>query len=143
MTMLIQNNKNWVKDVFFNFTFVKFVAFSIIYLFSCAFFIIVKFYILKNYAFYYYSGGIEVSDYAFLNDLLIAKSHFISIYYILFATTMLSLLLINWRENYFFIEKFEMYQVMFGLLLFHSITSNLSIKLFAYLDYLFSLIHIL
>lgn len=53
LTSLIQNNKNWVKSLFFNFTIVKVIAFSIIYIFACSFFFIIKLYFLKNYVFFF------------------------------------------------------------------------------------------
>lgn len=95
LIMLLQNNKNFIKKFVFSFTFVKFIAFCIIYLFSCVFFIIVKFYILKHYSFFYYSNDITVSDYAFLNDLIVVRSHLITIYYILFLTTAITLIFLN------------------------------------------------
>ena len=125
LIMYLQNNKNFLKKFVFTFTFVKFFAFSIIYIFSCFFFIIVKFYILKHYAFFYYSGDIQVSDYAFLNDLLIVKSYLMTIYYILFLTTAVTLILLNWRENYFIIEKIEICQNVLGILLTYAITTRL------------------
>jgi hypothetical protein len=119
ITMLIQNNKNWIKYLVFNFTFFKFIAFFIIYSFSCIFFFIVKFYILKNYTFFYYSGDIQSSDYLYVNDLLLVQSHLISIYYILFLTTVVALVMGSYRENYFFIEKMELYQSIFSLIIFY------------------------
>lgn len=140
LTMLLQNNKNFIKNFVFNFTFIKFIAFSIIYLFSCFFFIIVKFYILKHYAFFYYSNDIQVSDYAFLNDLLVIRSHLVTIYYILFLTTAVTLVLLNWRENYFLIEKIEICQNILGLILSYAITTRLIFlisKLLLYLIHIF------
>jgi hypothetical protein len=127
--MLIQNNKNWIKSLVFNFTFVKFIAFSIIYTFSCLFFFIVKFYILKNYKFFYYSGDIQTSDYLYINDLLLVQSHLISIYYVLFLVTIVTLLMVSYRENYFFIEKMELYQSIFSLIVFYSLTCRLLVLL--------------
>lgn len=121
VAMLIQNNKNWVKHLLLNFTFIKFVAFFIIYSFSCIFFFIVKFYILKNYAFYYFSGDIAVNDYAFLNNLIVVRSYLSTLYYILFLITIFILVFMNTRENYFFIEKSEIFLVILGLFTFYTI----------------------
>lgn len=140
LIMLLQNNKNFIKKLVFNFTFVKFFAFSIIYLFSFGFFIIVKFYILKHYAFFYYSNDISVSDYAFLNDLLVVRSHLITIYYILFLTTAVTLILLNWRENYFLIEKIEICQNVLGFIISYIITTRLIILIS---KFFLNLIHII
>lgn len=140
LIMLLQNNKNFVKKLVFNFTFVKFIAFSIIYVFSCFFFIIIKFYILKHYAFFYYSNDIEVSDYAFLNDLIIIRSHLITIYYILFLTTAVTLILLNWRDNYFLIEKIEICQNILGLIITYVITTRLMLLISKFIVYLLHII---
>lgn len=88
---LIQNNKKNLKNLFKNHTFIKIVAFSILYLFAAIFYIIVKYYILKHYIFFYYTNDIQVSDYAFLNDLFVVRSYLITIYYILFIATLIGM----------------------------------------------------
>ena len=80
---LIQLHKNSLKNLLKNFTFIKFIAFSIIYLFAIIFFIIVKSYILKHYIFYYYTNDIITNEYYYLNNLLIVKSYLITIYFFL------------------------------------------------------------
>jgi len=140
LIMLLQNNKHFIKNLVFNFTFVKFLAFTLIYLFACIFFIIVKFYILKHYVFFYYSNDIEVSDYAFLNDLIVVKSYLITIYYILFLTTAVTLVLLNWRENYFLIEKIEIYHNILGIILTYAITTRLMLLISKFFIYLIHII---
>lgn len=140
LIMLLQNNNNFVKKFIFNFTFIKFIAFMIIYLFSCFFFIIVKCYILKHYAFFYYSNDIQVSDYAFLNDLLVVRSYLITIYYTLFLITAVTLILLNWRENYFLIEKIEIYQNILGIIISYIITTRLILIISKFLLYIIHII---
>jgi NADH-quinone oxidoreductase subunit L len=124
ITLLIQNNKNWLKHLVFNFTIVKVIAFSIIYLFACCFFFIIKFFFLKNYIFFFFSGDVEVSDYYFISDLILVQSHLVSIYYILFTVTLFILVLMNWRENFFFIERLELLTTLFGLVVFYVICAR-------------------
>jgi hypothetical protein len=72
--------------------------------------------------FFYHSGDVETSNYSYVNDLLLVQSHLMSIYYVLFLTTIVILLLSNQRENYFFIEKMEIYQNIFSLIIFYLIS---------------------
>jgi hypothetical protein len=113
-----------MKHLIFNFTFVKVIAFSIIYAFGMLFFFIVKFYFLKNYLFFFYSGEIEVTDYIFLSDLFWTQSHLLSIFYTLFTVTIISLSLMNWRENEFYIEKIQLFTTILGVLTFYTMTSR-------------------
>jgi hypothetical protein len=126
---LIQNNKNWIKHLVFNFTIVKIIAFSIIYIFGIVFFFFIKFYFLKNYNFFFYSGEIEVTDYIFLSDLFWTQSHLLSIFYILFTVTIVALTLMNWRENEFFIEKMQLLTNILGVLTFYTMTSRVVVLL--------------
>jgi hypothetical protein len=48
MILYLQLNKIWFKKFFFNFTFLKLTAFTIIYSFSVFFYIIIKYYFLKK-----------------------------------------------------------------------------------------------
>ena len=120
LSSLIQNNTNWLKHLIFNFTFVKIIAFSIVYLFGCAFFFIVKFYFLKNYLYIYYSGDADVINYLFVTDLMCSHSYLVTIFYILFTVTVISLALMNWRDNDFIIEKLQLFESMYGVIMFYS-----------------------
>lgn len=118
---LIQNNKNWLKHLIFNFTFVKVIAFSIIYIFGCVFFFIIKFYFLKNYLFIFYSGDSDTNNFIFMSDVIAVHSYLVTIYYILFTVTVAVLSLMNWRENDFIIEKLQLLETFYGITLFYSI----------------------
>jgi NADH-quinone oxidoreductase subunit L len=138
VSALIQNNSNWVKHLLFNFTIVKVIAFSIIYLFSCSFFFFVKFYFLKNYYFIFYTGSFETNDYMYLNTLFYSNSHLISIFYILFVVTIFVLVLMNWRENEFYIERIKLFTDLLGVVTFFWTCTFILIKL-NYFLYLFGL----
>jgi len=125
ITLLIQNNFMNFKALVYKFTVTKVVAFSIIYIFSIFFFIIVKFYILKHYIFFIYLPETQVNDYMYLANILKIQSHLTTIYYILFSITVAVLLLLNWRENYFFIEKLELLTTLFVITVFLYIYSRL------------------
>lgn len=100
-------NKNILnhKYYFLNFTFLKYIAFFIIYIFSIFFFITIKYFILKNYHYYYYSNTVNINNLLFLENILKTKLHLISIFYILFTGVGLYLILQNWRNNYFYKEN--------------------------------------
>jgi hypothetical protein len=121
LSNLIQNNKNWLKHLIFNFTFVKVIAFSIIYIFGCIFFFIIKFYFLKNYLFIFYSGENDVNNFIFMSDIIAINSYLVTIFYILFTVTVVVLSLMNWRENDFIIEKLQLLETFYGITLFYSI----------------------
>lgn len=125
---LIQNNPNWLRKFLFNFTFVKIIAFSIIYIFSCSFFFFVKFFFLKNYYFIFYSGSFDTNDFMYLNELFYSSSHLMSIFYILFTVTILVMVLMNWRENEFFIERLQLIVSLFGVVTFFCICSTIILK---------------
>lgn len=84
---LLQNNKKNLKNLFKTHTFIKIISFSILYIFAALFYIIIKYYILKHYFFFYYTNDTQVNDYLFLNDLFLARSYLVSIYYVLFTLT--------------------------------------------------------
>lgn len=121
----LQNNLNNIKDLSLNFTYIKFIAFFIIYLFSVIFFIITKYYILKNYSFFLFSKELNTNDFNFLSDLIVVKSYLISIYYILFTISICILILMNWRENFFYIEKLNIIINIVGFLSFFLIFNKL------------------
>lgn len=121
LSNLIQNNKNWLKHLIFNFTFVKVIAFSIVYIFGCLFFFIIKFYFLKNYLFIFYSGDNDVNNFIFMSDIIAVNAHLVTIFYILFTVTVVVLTLMNWRENDFIIEKLQLLETFYGITLFYSI----------------------
>lgn len=123
---LIQNNKKNLKNLFKNHTFIKIVAFSILYLFAAIFYIIVKYYILKHYIFFYYTNDIQVSDYAFLNDLFVVRSYLITIYYILFIATLIGMSILTWRGTFFYIETMDTFVTILGICIFHMISARSS-----------------
>ena len=106
--LLLQNNFEFYKKHILSFTFAKYVAFFILYVFSIFFFFINKCYILNTYMFFFYQPNANVSDYNYLTDLLFINNYWAVIYYSLFIVTFMTLLLMNWRTNYFFIEKLEL-----------------------------------
>jgi NADH:ubiquinone oxidoreductase subunit 5 (subunit L)/multisubunit Na+/H+ antiporter MnhA subunit len=93
--LYLQNNINNNKYFITFFTFAKYIAFCIIYIFSFFFFIIVKYYILKNYFFMNYSEGLYTNNLVFLVSYLNLQKHLVSIFYILFVVTLVILLLQN------------------------------------------------
>lgn len=123
---LIQLHKNSLKNLLKNFTFIKFIAFSIIYLFAIIFFIIVKSYILKHYIFYYYTNDIITNEYYYLNNLLIVKSYLITIYYIFFIVITIGMTLLTWRGTFFYIENIDTFVTLLGICIFHFITAQSS-----------------
>jgi NADH:ubiquinone oxidoreductase subunit 5 (subunit L)/multisubunit Na+/H+ antiporter MnhA subunit len=118
LTTLVQNNKNSLKCLVFNFTFFKIIAFSIIYIFSCSFFFLIKFFFLKNYYFIFYSGSFETNNFIYLSELFFSSSHLMSIFYIFFVLTIITLILINGRENEFFIERVNLLIQLLGVITF-------------------------
>ena len=128
LTALIQNNPNWIKDLLFNFTVVKVIAFSIIYIFGCSFFFVIKFFFLKNYYFIFYSGSFETNDFMYLSELFHSSSHLMSIFYSLFVVTIFVLVLMNWRENEFFIEKVKLVLNLVGVVTFFSMCAYFIIQ---------------
>jgi hypothetical protein len=90
-------------------------------LFGCFFFFIIKFYFLKNYLYIYYSGDVDVINYLFLTDLISSHSYLVTIFYILFTVTVITLALLNWRDNDFIIEKLQLFESMYGVIIFYSI----------------------
>lgn len=125
---LLQNNKKSVKDLLWNFTFAKLAAFFILFCFGSVFFFMVKAYFLKNYFFIFYSGEVTINNYLFISDLILAQSHLISIFYILFTVTLAVLTLQNWRENEFFIERFQLISTIFNLIIFYGICGHILVR---------------
>lgn len=128
LSALIQNNPNWIKHLLFNFTIVKVIAFSIIYLFGCSFFFFIKFFFLKNYYFIFYSGSFETNDFMYLSELFYSSSHLMSIFYILFVTTIFILVLMNWRENEFFVERIKLFISLLGVVTFFSVCGSIILQ---------------
>lgn len=137
---LIQLHKHCLKDLFKNFTFIKFFAFSIIYLFAIIFYVIVKSYILKHYIFYYYNNSVITNEYFYLNNLLLVKSYLISLYYIFFTVTLIGMVMLTWRGNFFYVENMDTLFTLFGVCIFHFITARSSHillnKVSIWLDYI-------
>lgn len=80
-TLLLQNNKNNIKNNINTFSYAKTIAFICIYLFSIIFYIVVKLFILKSYLFYYYTPETHVNNYQFLSNIMSTNSYLIKIYY--------------------------------------------------------------
>lgn len=95
ITLYLQFNKNLFKKLFFNFTYFKVIAFTIIYLFSIFFYIIIKYYILKNYIIINYSNTFYINEFLYLQNIINSKSYLVSIYYTLFTSVTLILILQN------------------------------------------------
>lgn len=131
---LIQLHKKSLKDLFKNFTFIKFFAFSIIYIFAILFYILVKSYILKHYIFYYYSNSIVTNEYFYLNNLLTVKSYLITIYYIFFTATIVGMILLTSRSTFFYIENIEALVTLLGICIFHLITVKSSTIILSKID---------
>ena len=93
VTLLIQNNLVNFKDFFFNFSYLKVIAFFILYIFSIIFYIIIKLYFLKNYIIFSHSSEIIINDYKFLANFFYLKNYLMSIYYTLFTIIILILIL--------------------------------------------------
>jgi len=142
ITLLIQNSLLKLKNFTYKFTVTKVIAFSIIYIFSIFFFIIVKFYILKHYIFFIYLPETQINDYMYLSNVLKIQSHLTKIYYILFLITVVVLLLLNWRENYFFIEKLELLTTVFAIIVFFYISNGFIFYLQSYLVLLNIIIYV-
>lgn len=91
--LYLQNYKTLFNNLFLNFTYIKFFAFFILYIYAFIFFIILNFYILKFYFFYTQSNHIVTNELAYLGNMIFFKSQTISIYYKLFTLTVVILLL--------------------------------------------------
>lgn len=134
--LLLQNNLEFYKKHIFSFTFVKYVAFFILYIFSMTFFFINKCYLLNSYIFFFYQPNALISDYNFLTDLMITGSFWVVIYYSLFIATFMTLLFMNWRTNYFFIEKLELFTYIFAICIFFYFFGNVTSRIVNLLYYL-------
>ena len=85
------------------------------------FFFIIKFYFFKNYIYIYYGGDVDIINYLFLTDIISSNSYLVTIFYMLFTITVITLALMNWRDNDFIIEKLQLFESMYGVILFYSI----------------------
>lgn len=106
--LYLQNYKLLWDKLFINFTYLKFFSFFILYLYAILFYILVKFYILKTYIFFFHTSETLVNDLNFLTNHLMFKSSLSTLYYNLFNVTIIILVLNNWRQNYFFLQKFTL-----------------------------------
>lgn len=142
---LVQNNKNCLKNLLKNHTFIKIISFSILYFFAGLFYLTIKYYILKNYMFSYYTNDIQVSDYNFLNDLLLSRAYLISFYYVLFISVIIGLMFISWRGNFFYIETLNALITILGFLVFYTASTRfpyiISFKTYELLYFIQELIH--
>lgn len=121
---LLQNSHFSFKNQYQSYTWFKALGFSILYLFSIFFYVFIKYFMLKNYLFFYHCNNIQINDYIFLNKLILTKLHLVKIYYTLFTCVLLSFLLSNNRSNYFFTETLNLYVVMFGIFIFFKLTTK-------------------
>lgn len=118
---LLHLSNNSMKNLFKNYSFLKLMAFYIVYIFSAVFYCLTKYYILKHYIFFYYTDEFQTSDYKFLNNLLVSNAHLIGIYYVLFFTVVIALILISWRGIGFFENIGNIIAVIIGLGIFNTL----------------------
>lgn len=122
---LMQNNLNYLQNKYLYHSVAKLVSFWILYIFAVFLYILVKYYFLKHYFFFYHTNTVQVNDYMFLTDLFVVKSYLIKIYYTLFITVIVCLILVNPRTNYFYDEKMNLIVLCLGFLVFYSIYTKL------------------
>lgn len=102
-----------------NFTYTKIFAFFLIYTYSLCFFIITKYYIMANYAYYTTTPNTMANNIEFMTLNIEAKTYLTKIYYSLFTSVVLILALAKNRTNYFYMQYFELLSstIIFILLL--------------------------
>ena len=122
--LYLQNYKKLYNKEYLTFNYIKLIAFLIIHLFSLFFFIIVKYYFLKNFLVFYYSPELMVNNYKYLMNLFFLKQNLLKLFYIFFSLSILLILFINWRENYFYHETNTIKLNIISIIIFINITSN-------------------
>ena len=132
LTLYLQNNVSANKYFILFFTLSKYLAFILLYLFSTLFFIIVKYFVLKNYLFIYNGETVYVNNIAFLMSYTELQRHLVSVYYILFFITVLVLLSVSWRSSFFAFEKNLMFFFLSSLIFFLILFSKISFFLVSY-----------
>ena len=95
LTLYLQNNVSANKYFISFFTLSKYLAFILLYLFSTFFFVIVKYFVLKNYLFVYNGETTYINNTVFLINYTELQKHLVSVYYILFFVTVLVLLSVS------------------------------------------------
>lgn len=91
--LFVQNYNISFKNDIYNFTFLKFFAFIVIYVYSFIFYFIVKYYVFDIYIYLYHSSEILINDLNYLTSFIKLKKYLISIYYLLFKLIILILIL--------------------------------------------------
>ena len=115
--LYLQNYSELFNGLFLNFTYVKFFAFFIIYLYTIFFFIIIKYYILNLYFFFGHLPNNIFNELKYLSNFVYLKKYLISIFYIFFTIVLLVLVFNSNRGNYFFNQKFDILNQIFLLLI--------------------------
>lgn len=106
--LYLQNYNTLFKNLFLNFTYVKFFSFFIIYIYSILFYIIVKFYIFKIYIYMFHLPITLINDMKYLTNFFFLKNYLVSLYYIFFSIAILIIILNSPRTNYFYLQKITM-----------------------------------
>ncbi len=105
--LYLQNYKHNFIQFYLNFSYIKVIAFSIIYMMSILFFVVIKSFFLNNYIFFNYLDSVQTNDLKYLSGLLFLKAHLLKIFYIFFSSSIVLLTLNNWRQNFYYIENFN------------------------------------
>jgi len=92
--ILLENKKN---NNFYYFNIFKYIAFINILTASIIFYIVVKTYILKNFFFFNTNNETLINDYIYLNEYILTKSIYISIFYTLFTFVVVILIILQTR----------------------------------------------
>ncbi len=128
--LLLQNNYHFYKKFIVTFTWAKYTAFSFLYVFAIIFFFINKYYILKTYLFFYHQPFAAISDVKFLTDLIFINNYWVKIYYNLFLISIIIIVLMGWRSNYFSIETKRLIFGIFVGLIFYFLISHSMMYIF-------------
>jgi hypothetical protein len=75
--------------------------------------------------FIYYSGDLDINNYLFITDLFSTHKYLLVIYYIFFTVTIVVLVLMNWRENEFMIEKIQLLETLYAIITFYSVWAKI------------------
>jgi NADH:ubiquinone oxidoreductase subunit 5 (subunit L)/multisubunit Na+/H+ antiporter MnhA subunit len=122
--IILQNNKK-IQNSYVFFTYVKFIAFLIIYIYACCFFFILKFYILKNYTNIALTPQTTTNIFQLVFLNLEFKNHLIKIYYLLFTLAVIIIILQKNRTNYFYLQSNQIILTSVVLILFINIISTI------------------
>jgi len=109
------------RTVYTYFTYTKVFAFFVIFLNSCLFFIILKYYILKNYLNISVQPNTLINNISFLSLSLQIKMHLIKLYYSFFVLVCLILILQKNRINYFYLDYLSLFSNFISLACFINI----------------------